>query len=110
MTTLRTVFPIIESFGVKGPWDTNQAKAENLLFFAGSPVALTRESLFEDRVRELITHNRLPSEASGLLAARIHQEWPQGQILTDDYAPYDLLVGREVTHGAPPGLRPSGDS
>lgn len=75
-----------------------------------TPVALMPESLFEDRVRELVTHNRLPSEASGLLAARIHQEWPQGQILTDDDAPYDRLVGREVTHGAPPGLRPWGDS
>jgi hypothetical protein len=29
-----------------------------------------------------------------LMATKIEQDWPAGIVLTDDYAPYDLLVGR----------------
>jgi hypothetical protein len=32
-----------------------------------------------------------------LLMSRRTSEWPYGLVLTDDYAPYDLLIGREKT-------------
>lgn len=95
ITTMRTVFPAIESFGVAPPWKTEQARAENLLFFAGAPVAQMREPEFSSKIRDLIGQQRLPAEAQALLSSRIEREWPAGFILTDDYAPYDLLVGRE---------------
>ena len=37
--TLKTSFPRIETYAVKGPWRTQQRGAENLIFLAGKPVA-----------------------------------------------------------------------
>ncbi|MFO0732369.1 MAG: fused MFS/spermidine synthase [Nitrospiraceae bacterium] len=36
--TLKTAFPTIEAFGVKGPWRAHQTTAENLIFFGGAPI------------------------------------------------------------------------
>ncbi|HJU04070.1 MAG TPA: fused MFS/spermidine synthase, partial [Nitrospiraceae bacterium] len=57
--TLRTVFPIIESFAVKGPWRTNQPEAENLIFFAGDPVPIMSQPEFMTRVSSLVSQRRL---------------------------------------------------
>jgi spermidine synthase len=102
VATLRTVFPLIESFGVKGPWQTPQPDAENLIFFAGAPVTMIRQPEFTARVAELVAQRRMPSEVPGLLATRRDRDWPQGVVLTDDYAPFDLLMGGEMTDGGPP--------
>jgi hypothetical protein len=107
VATLRTVFPLVESFGVKGPWQTPQPDAENLIFFAGSPVTMIRQPEFVARVADLVAQRRMPSEVPGLLATRRERDWPQGVILTDDYAPFDLLMGGEMTDGGPPALAPS---
>ncbi|MGH7230038.1 MAG: spermidine synthase [Nitrospiraceae bacterium] len=92
--TLRTVFPFIESFAVKGPWRTNQPEAENLIFFAGAPVTSMRQPEFSERISSFVTQRRLPVEVQGVFASRRQTEWPRGVVLTDDYAPYDLLVGQ----------------
>ncbi len=95
VTTLKTVFPTIQSYGVKGPWKTvQQSRAENLIFFAGAPVDRLTPSDFSAKVEALLAQNRLPIEARALLATRIEQDWPAGVVLTDDFAPYDLLIGR----------------
>ena len=95
VTTLRTVFPVIQSYGVKGPWkQLKQSKAENLIFFAGAPVETMRPADLGAKVEALLAQGRLPFEARELLATRIEQEWPAGVVLTDDYAPFDLLIGR----------------
>lgn len=95
VATMNTVFPVIASYGVKGPWKTlNQSKAENLIFFAGAPVGKTTPANFRERVGALLAQGRLPIELHELLATRIEQDWPAGIVLTDDYAPYDLLIGR----------------
>jgi len=94
--TLRTVFPLIESFGVKGPWRTaNQPEAENLIFFAGPSIGNMAMPAFSQRISDLIAQHRLPARVPELLIARRTSEWPYGFVLTDDYAPYDLLIGRE---------------
>jgi len=94
-STLKTVFPAIDVYGVKGPWKTlKQSKAENLIFFAGTPVERTTPADFRARVDALVAAGRLPIELQDLLATRIEQEWPPGVVLTDDYAPYDLLIGQ----------------
>ena len=109
VATLKTVFPVIHSYGVKGPWKTaRQSKAENLIFFAGAPVDTMKPTDFTAKVDALLASGRLPIEARELLATRIEQEWPAGVVLTDDYAPYDLLIGRgaELTPGTvPPSSR-----
>jgi spermidine synthase len=94
--TLRTVFPLIESFAVKGPWRTaNQPEAENLIFFAGSSVADMATPAFLEHISALIAQHRLPARVPELLRSQRTSEWPYGLVLTDDYAPYDLLIGRE---------------
>ena len=106
VTTLKTVFPTIQSYGVKGPWKSlKQTKAENLIFFAGAPVERMRPADWGAKVEALLAKGRLPFEARELLlATRIEQEWPAGVVLTDDYAPYDLLIGggAELTPGTMP--------
>ena len=106
VATLRTVFPLIESFGVKGPWQTPQPDAENLIFFAGAPVTMIRQPEFTARVADLVAQRRMPSEVPGLLATRRDRGWPQGVILTDDYAPFDLLMGGGMTDDGPPAMAP----
>jgi spermidine synthase len=102
VATLKTVFPVIHVYGVKGPWKSlRESNAVNLIFFAGSPVERTHATEFRARVEALVAQGRLPIELPDLLATRIEQEWPPGVVLTDDYAPYDLLMGK----GADPMLR-----
>ena len=95
VATMNTVFPSLESFAVKGPWRTNQAQAENLLFFAGPAVERRSEPDFLVRIEDLIAQGRLPPQVPALLESRVTEAWPEGVVLTDDYAPYDLLMGRE---------------
>jgi hypothetical protein len=99
--TLRAVFPLIESLGVKGPWRTPQPGAENLIFFAGTPVASMRQPAFSVRLNDLIAQRRMPVEVPSLLAAGRRSDWPRGIVLTDDYVPYDLLVGKGGTDIGP---------
>jgi len=95
VATMKTVFPVIASHGVKGPWKTvKQSKAENLIFFAGAPVEKTPPAEFMAKVQALLAQGRLPVELHELMATKIEQDWPAGIVLTDDYAPYDLLIGR----------------
>lgn len=95
VTTLRTVFPQVEAFGVKGPWGGSDSRAQNLLFFAGPSADTMRQPGFLDDVTRLTQQRRLPYEARHLLEARLDQDLSGGLVLTDDYAPYDLLIGRE---------------
>lgn len=100
--TLRTVFPVIRSFSVQGPWRPKQPGAANLIFFAGAPVERTTLEELESRTGLLVAANRIPSEAQALLIGT-HREspWPSGIVLTDDYAPFDLLMGRGVSEKDP---------
>ena len=101
--TLRTVFPYIESFGVQGPWRTGSQKTqpENLIFFAGFPVARMRQPEFAARVSELVAQRRLPVQLPELLATRREREWPRGVVFTDDYAPFDILMGSGIPESGP---------
>jgi spermidine synthase len=106
VATLKTVFPVVVSYGVKGPWKTvQQPKAENLIFFAGSPAETMKSAEFTAKVEALLTQGRLPVELHELLATRVERDWAAGVVLTDDYAPYDLLVGRGAEPA--PGTAPS---
>jgi spermidine synthase len=97
VSTMKTVFPVIEAYGVKGPWKTvRQSKAENLVFFAGAPVERITHPGLSAKVEFLVGQRRLPVELHELIRTRIDEDWPPGVVLTDDYAPYDLLIGREA--------------
>jgi spermidine synthase len=92
VTTLRRVFPVIESYSIKGPW-LSPSQAENVIFFAGAPVTVMQTPEFPARIDEMVRMRRLPVELPALLAFRIQAQWPQGIVLTDDYAPFDVLMG-----------------
>ena len=93
--TMKRSFPVIETYAVKGPWPSS-SKAENLLFFAGAPIEQRATPEFAERISVLVGRQRLPPEAIALLATRRTQPWEAGAVLTDDYAPYDLLMGVET--------------
>ena len=98
--TLKTSFPLVETYAVKGPWRTRNTGAENLIFLAGGPVEKIPFARFVTLVESLAADRRLPPEAISLLATRRTDAWPPGLILTDDFAPYDLLVGSVEHEGA----------
>lgn len=99
--TLRTSFPDVETFEVKGPWRTKSPGAENLIFLAGSPITEISHERYIALVETLVAARRLPPEAISLLSTRRAQAWPAGLTLTDDFAPYDLLVGSSIREGTP---------
>lgn len=94
--TMKRAFPTIETFAVKGPWKSGQSKAENLIFFGGEPIERGSLDDFTAKVTELAVSRRLPVEAIALLNAHRVEPWAPGVVLTDDFAPYDLLIGREI--------------
>jgi hypothetical protein len=49
------------------------------------------------KITEAAMSQRLPMETIALLNTRRTDPWPQGVVLSDDFAPYDLLLGRERT-------------
>ena len=101
--TMKQSFPVIDTYAVKGPWPSN-TKAENLLFFAGLPIERQNEGDFVTKVAHLVEKQRLPTEALALLNTRRTKPWEPGPVLTDDYAPYDLLIGSDAKEGHPEGV------
>lgn len=94
--TMKRAFPVIETFAVKGPWRSGQTKAENLIFFGGRPIEQGSSEGLATKVAEMAMNQQLPKEAIALMSARRAEPWAPGFELTDDFAPYDLLIGREV--------------
>lgn len=99
--TMRRSFPRVESFAVKGPWKSAQTKSENLIFFAGAPLEQHTLATIADSVSKLVERQRLPFEAIALLNGHRTQPWEAGVVLTDNYAPYDLLIGSTVQETPP---------
>ncbi len=95
--TMRQAFPKLETYGVKGPWKSGPTKAENLIFLGGYPVERGNAEQIAAQVAEAARNGKLPMEAVALLATHRSDAWPAGTVLTDDFAPYDLLIGREAT-------------
>jgi spermidine synthase len=94
--TMKHAFPVLETYAVKGPWRSGQTKAENLIFFGGRPIESGSSEGFATKVAEMAMAQQLPRETIALMSARRAQPWGSGFELTDDFAPYDLLIGREV--------------
>lgn len=93
--TMRQSFPALMTYAVEGPWKTGMSPAKNLIFFGGQPIATGSAEDIETRIVEMAQSHRLPMEAIALLDTRRKEPWPPGVVLSDDFAPYDLLLGRE---------------
>jgi spermidine synthase len=95
VSTLRSAFPVLETYSVVGPWKSRQTRAENLIFFGGVPVEQTTFDELQQQMNRLVGQHRLPVETTRLWDRRRKAPWQAGLVLTDDYAPYDLLIARE---------------
>ena len=93
--TMKRSFPVLHTFAVEGPWKTNMGQARNLIFFGGRPIETTSIDDLVPKISDMATNRQLPIEAIALLSTRRTEPWPAGFELTDDFAPYDLLIGRE---------------
>jgi hypothetical protein len=69
--------------------------AKNLVFFGGRFIEQASAEQTLSKITEAATKQRLPMETLALLATRRTDPWPPGVVLSDDFAPYDLLLGRE---------------
>jgi hypothetical protein len=68
-----------------------------LIFFAGSPVMEHGHEAFIEKVTAMAMNRQLPSEAVALLGSHRTDPWPRGFELTDDFAPYDVLIERDAS-------------
>lgn len=93
--TMKQAFPALLTFAVEGPWKTGMTPAKNLIFFGGQLIETESVNQIEERISELALKQRLPMETIALLSTRRTEPWPSGVVLSDDFAPYDLLLGRE---------------
>jgi hypothetical protein len=93
--TMTRAFPVLQSFAVEGPWKTGMSQAKNIIFFGGRPIETGSPERTIENVTALAMNRQLPVEAIALLNTRRTEPWPAGVELTDDFAPYDLLIGRE---------------
>jgi len=69
--------------------------AKNLIFFGGRLIEHESVESLVAKVTDMAMNQRLPMEAIALLSTRRTEPWPPGVVLSDDFAPYDLLLGRE---------------
>jgi len=99
--TMRQSFPNVESFAVKGPWKSSPVRSANLVFFAGSPLEQQTLSTIAASVNRMVEQHRLPFETIALLGSHRTQPWEAGVMLTDNYVPYDLLIGSTAQEGQP---------
>ncbi|MDH4152638.1 MAG: fused MFS/spermidine synthase [Nitrospira sp.] len=93
--TMKQAFPTLESFAVEGPWKTGMSPAKNLVFLGGRLIEQASADQTLSRITEAAMNQRLPMETIALLSTRRTDRWPEGVVLSDDFAPYDLLLGRE---------------
>ncbi|MBH0200462.1 MAG: fused MFS/spermidine synthase [Nitrospira sp.] len=100
--TMTRAFPVIQTFPIESPWKTDMSQARNLIFFGGRPIETASAEDLLRKVTETAMNRQLPIETIALLSTRRTDPWPPGIELTDDFAPYDLLIGgeghREQTH------------
>lgn len=93
--TIKTSFPIVETFSVEGPpWLNARPGSVNLIIFAGSRKLNMRSPEFESRARSLVVEEKLPAEVLTFLTHSDAPEWKSGLILTDDFSPWEILQGR----------------
>lgn len=93
--TMKRSFPVLQTFAVEGPWKTGMTQAKNLIFFGGRPIETGSVDQIVAQVTETAMDQQIPTEAIALLHSHRTEPWPPGVELTDDFAPYDLLIGGE---------------
>ena len=94
VSTMKTSFPHIETFSIPGPtWLRTKKGSVNLIFFATfKPLNMRTPDLVNTAIM-LLNKGKMPHEIFAFLTSSDSPEWESGQILTDDFSPFDILLG-----------------
>lgn len=96
VTTLKTVFPVVNAFNVGGPpWLKTRSGSVNVIFFAGEPVSKMHDTKhFLVTLKNYVEQNLLPTETLAFFQSNTPVHFDAGTILTDDFSPPDILQGQ----------------
>jgi len=94
VSTMKTSFPHVETFSIPGPsWLRTKKGSANLIFFAASDPLNMRSPEFANTTIELLNQGKMPHEVFTFLSSAESPEWQPGLILTDDFSPFNILLG-----------------
>ena len=94
VATMKTAFPHVETYRIPGPsWLRTTPGSANLLFFAGSAPLNMASGDFSMATIALLNEDKMPPEVLMFLRDARHPAWNPGLILTDDFAPFNILQG-----------------
>jgi len=94
VSTMKTAFPHVESFSIPGPsWLRTKKGSANVIFFAASNPLNMRSPEFANATIELLNQGKMPHEVFAFLTSAESPHWQPGLILTDDFSPFDILLG-----------------
>ncbi len=94
MATMMTSFPHVEAYRIPGPsWLRTKRGSANLLFFAGpGPFDMASEESAMAAIA-LLNQDKMPPEVLTFLRDAGQSAWNPGLVLTDDFAPFNILQG-----------------
>ena len=101
--TLKTAFPTHRIVWGEGAMAGTSNDSREFDFFGGGPIDSMSYDQMVSRIQSQVEARRLPPEAMTLLATRRTKPWSPGLTLTDDYTPYDLLIGSHAIEMSPEG-------
>ena len=94
VTTMKTSFPYVESFSIPGPsWLRTKKGSTNVIFFASSNPLNMHSPDFVNATIGLLNQGKMPHEVFTFLTSAESPQWQPGLILTDDFSPFNILLG-----------------
>ncbi|MDT7042652.1 fused MFS/spermidine synthase [Candidatus Nitronereus thalassa] len=94
VSTMKTSFPHVETFSIPGPsWLRTDKGSANLIFFASTEPFDMRSQDFANTTIELLNQGKMPHEVFTFLDNSPSPQWDPGLILTDDFSPFNILLG-----------------
>ena len=67
-----------------------------------------KDTQFYNRLNDLVSSGQLPPEVFALMSTHREDTWDPGFVFTDNYAPFDLLMGSDVIDKGVPGMSQPG--
>ena len=91
---MKTSFPYVETFSIPGPtWLRTKKGSANLIFFASMESFDMRTPDFANMTIGLLNQGKMPHEVFTFLESTKSLQWEPGLILTDDFSPFNILLG-----------------
>lgn len=94
VSTMKTSFPHVDTFSIPAPsWLRTKRGATNLIFFTGIYPLNMHSADFSNITINLLNQGKMPHEVIAFLNSGELPQWKPGLILTDDFSPFDILLG-----------------